>query len=135
MRRDQGKDRLPSLLLASGIRPTRQRLALAALLFDGSKKHMTAEQVHALTHRSRARVSLATVYNSLHQFTAAGLLREVPVGHNRSVFDTNTEAHCHTFDEVTDHLRDIPSSAIRLSGLLTSALFMAILSQCSFGTK
>jgi len=115
MRRHHGKNRLPSLLLTSGIRPTRQRLALAALLFDGVKKHMTAEQVHALARRNRAHISLATVYNNLHQFTAAGLLREVPVGHNRSVFDTNTEAHCHTFDEVTGLLHDIPSDAVHLS--------------------
>lgn len=108
---------LPPLLQAAGIRPTRQRLALAAVLFDGMPKHMTAEQVHAAIRKTKARVSLATIYNALHQFTAVGLLREVLVDSNRVYFDTNVDRHHHFFDEKTGRLEDIPASAVRIARL------------------
>src|SRR5271168_2952728 len=82
-----------ALLQDVGLRPTRQRMALAALLFDGCPKHVTAEQIHASLRRGRTRVSLATVYNALHQFTDAGLLREVMTDPGRVYFDTHTETH------------------------------------------
>src|SRR3984885_6294898 len=91
-------DHLPSLLQAAGLRPTRQRMALAAALFDGCPKHVTAEQVHAAVRRSRSKVSLATVYNALHSFTEAGLLRQVVIDSNRIYFDTNIDRHHHFFD-------------------------------------
>src|ERR1700733_13722914 len=91
-------ERSRTLLQDAGLRPTRQRMALAALLFDGCDKHMTAEQVHAALRRNRTRVSLATVYNALHQFTEAGLLREVTIDSNSIYFDTNTGSHHHFFD-------------------------------------
>ena len=90
-------DHLPPLLQAAGLRPTRQRMALAAVLFDGCHKHMTAEQVYAAA-RKKAPLSLATVYNALHQFTAVGLLREVLVDSNQVYFDTNISSHHHFFD-------------------------------------
>ena len=73
-------------LKAVGLRPTRQRLALAKLLFDGDDRHVTAEVLHAEAQGAKVRVSLATVYNTLHQFTSAGLLREVVVDPGRSYF-------------------------------------------------
>jgi len=100
-----------------GLRPTRQRLALAKLLFDTDDRHVTAEMLHGEALRSRVRVSLATVYNTLHQFTDAGLLREIVVDAERSYFDTNVSNHHHLFDEGTRHLHDIPEADIRLDSL------------------
>src|SRR5207248_10906086 len=82
-------------LRRAGLRPTRQRVALARLLFDGGDRHVTAEQLHAEALAAAIRVSLATVYNTLHQFTAASLMREVVVEPGRSYFDTNTDDHHH----------------------------------------
>jgi Fur family transcriptional regulator, iron response regulator len=104
-------------LRASGLRPTRQRVALARLLFDGRDRHVTAEQLHGEASSAAIRVSLATVYNTLHQFTAAGLLREVVVEPGRSYFDTNVEDHHHFFCETTGMLQDIPGAAVMVSQL------------------
>lgn len=95
-------------LTHAGLRPTRQRLALARLLFDGPDRHVTAEQLHGEVGEANLRVSLATVYNTLHQFTDAGLLREVVVEAGRSYFDTNTSEHYHFFYEDSGRLTDIP---------------------------
>lgn len=100
-----------------GLRPTRQRLALAKLLFDGADRHITAEMLHGEALRARVRVSLATVYNTLHQFTDAGLLREIVVDAERSYFDTNNTNHHHLFDEGARHLHDIPETEVRLDSL------------------
>jgi Fur family iron response transcriptional regulator len=94
-------------LQAAGLRPTRQRLALARLLFDERNRHVTAEQLHAEAVSQRISVSLATVYNTLHQFTAAGLLREVVVDPGRSYFDTNISDHHHFYNEKSGILQDI----------------------------
>jgi len=104
-------------LRASGLRPTRQRLALAKLLFDGGDRHMTAEMLHAEALGSNIRVSLATVYNTLHQFTSAGLLREIVVDASRSYFDTNTSAHHHFFFESSGKLEDIPGDDLVVTQL------------------
>ena len=77
-------------LRQAGLRPTRQRIVLARRLFDGPHRHVTAAGLHAEGLREEAGVSLATVYNTLHQFTKAGLLRELVVDAGRSFFDTNT---------------------------------------------
>jgi Fur family iron response transcriptional regulator len=100
-----------------GLRPTRQRLALAKLLFDTHDRHVTAEMLHGEALRARVRVSLATVYNTLHQFTDAGLLREIVVDAERSYFDTNVTNHHHLFDEDSRHLHDIPETDVRLESL------------------
>ena len=100
-----------------GLRPTRQRLALAKLLFAGHDRHVTAEQLHDDAMAAGISVSLATVYNSLNQFTQAGLLREVIVEPGRSYFDTNVSDHHHFYFENSGELRDIPSDALRLSAL------------------
>ena len=100
-----------------GLRPTRQRLALARLLFDGGDRHVTAEQLHGEAVAAAIPVSLATVYNTLHQFTDAGLLREVVVEPGRSYFDTNADDHHHFYYEMTGVLQDIPGDGVIVSGL------------------
>jgi len=104
-------------LKAAGLRPTRQRLALAKLLFDKENRHVTAEMLHSEASASKVRVSLATVYNTLHQFTSAGLLREVVVEAGRSYFDTNVDEHHHFYFEDTCGLEDIPGDRIRVADL------------------
>ena len=99
------------------LRPTRQRLALGKLLFDGGDRHVTAEHLHDEATSLGIRVSLATVYNTLNQFTATGLLREVAVAPGRSYFDTNTTDHHHFFYEDDGALEDIPGDAITLAKL------------------
>lgn len=100
-----------------GLRPTRQRLALARLLFDSGDRHVTAEMLHTEVLATGMRVSLATVYNTLHQFTEVGLLREIVVEAGRSYFDTNTTAHHHFFHEVNGSLTDIPGDQIALGAV------------------
>jgi Fur family transcriptional regulator, iron response regulator len=103
-------------LRAAGLRPTRQRVALARLLLEKGDRHVTAEQLHGEASSAAIRVSLATVYNTLHQFTEAGLLREVVVEPGRSYFDTNTSDHHHFFCEATAKLQDIPGQDVMVSG-------------------
>jgi Fur family iron response transcriptional regulator len=100
-----------------GLRPTRQRLALAKLLFEQGDRHVTAEQLHEEAIGAKVRVSLATVYNSLHQFTQMGLLREVVVEPGRSYFDTNTSDHHHFFFEEEGRLMDIAGDRVEVSRL------------------
>jgi len=104
-------------LKAVGLRPTRQRLALARLLFEGGDRHVSAESLHEEAAARHIPVSLATVYNTLHQFTSAGLLREVVVEPGRSYFDTNRHEHHHFFNETTGKLMDIPGDQVALSRL------------------
>lgn len=106
-----------ALLRAAGLRPTRQRMALAELLFAKGERHITAEALHEEALGNRVSVSLATVYNTLHQFTQAGLLREVAVEGARAHFDTNTSNHYHFFCEETGQLMDIPDGEIEVHGL------------------
>jgi Fur family iron response transcriptional regulator len=105
------------LLRAAKLRPTRQRLALARMLFDKGDRHVTAEQLHGEAQAASVRVSLATVYNTLHQFIAAGLLREVVVDPGRSYFDTNVSDHHHFFHEETGRLQDIPGERLGVAEL------------------
>jgi Fur family iron response transcriptional regulator len=105
------------LLRAAGLRPTRQRLALARLLFDRGDRHVSAEQLHSEGIQAALPVSLATVYNTLHQFITAGLLREVVVSSGRSYFDTNVTDHHHFFFEDSGQLVDIPSDQIGVTEL------------------
>jgi Fur family iron response transcriptional regulator len=93
-----------------GLRPTRQRNELADLLFRDGHRHLTAETLHADAVAKGIRVSLATVYNTLHQFTHSGLLRQVMVDSTRSYFDTNTTEHQHFYFEEDGLLADIPGS-------------------------
>src|SRR5215472_18160267 len=104
-------------LRSVGLRPTRQRLALARLLLENGDRHVTAEQLHGEAVGANVRVSLATVYNTLHQFTEVGLLREVVVEPGRSYFDTNTDDHHHFFCESNGMLQDIPGAAVMVGSL------------------
>lgn len=101
----------------AGLRPTRQRLALADCLFSKGERHITAEQLHTEALANKVSVSLATVYNTLHQFTRAGLMRELVVGSSRSYFDTNTSHHHHMYDEDTGALEDVPGDSVTLTTL------------------
>ena len=100
-----------------GLRPTRQRLALARLLFEDGDCHVTAEALHGRAIAAGVRVSLATVYNTLHQFTEAGLLREVAVQSGSTYFDTNTGNHHHFYFEDSGELQDIPGEVVRFGNL------------------
>ena len=109
--------RIIELLRSAGLRPTRQRLALTKLLFDGEDRHVTAEMLHGEASAAGVSVSLATVYNSLHQFKKAGLLREIVIEVGRSYFDTNISFHHHIFNEDNRKLTDIEANQIHLTGL------------------
>ncbi len=106
-------------LKKAGLRPTRQRLALAKLLLENEHRHVTAEDLFHEAREQGTHVSLATIYNTLHQFTSAGLLREVVVDMGQSYFDTNTSHHHHFFDEATGQLSDIPEDHVEISRLPT----------------
>jgi Fur family transcriptional regulator, iron response regulator len=108
---------IAKLLRGAGLRPTRQRVALASLLFAGCDRHVTAETLHEEAIGRKVPVSLATVYNTLHQFTEVGLLREVAVEGARTYFDTNTSNHYHFFCEHSGQLMDIETGSIRIEGL------------------
>jgi len=99
----------------AALRPTRQRTALASLMFATGDRHVTAEQVYAEALAAGVQVSLATVYNTLHQFTEAGLLREVVMGPGKSYFDTNTTDHHHFYFEQSGELCDIPGQSVALA--------------------
>lgn len=100
-----------------GLRPTRQRLALAKLLFESGNRHVTAEILHAEAQVANIQVSIATVYNTLHQFTSVGLLREIFVDSQRLYFDTYIADHHHFFHEESGRLEDIPGDQIVVSSM------------------
>jgi Fur family iron response transcriptional regulator len=106
-----------AVLRMAGLRPTRQRIALAELLFAGDHRHVSAEELHAESVVARANVSLATIYNTLHQFQEAGLLREVAIDASRSYFDTDTSDHHHFYLEDEQRVIDIPATEIVINGL------------------
>ncbi len=111
-----GKD-VSEILRRAGLRPTRQRVALGELLFSGCDRHVTAEILHAEAVGAGEQVSLATVYNTLHQFKDAGLLRELAIEGSKAYFDTNTSNHNHFYMEKAGDLVDIPGDQIRVDGL------------------
>jgi Fur family transcriptional regulator, iron response regulator len=115
-------DRLRSV----GLRPTRQRVGLGKLLFAMGNRHMTADQLHIEAEQGNLSVSLATVYNTLHQFCTAGLLREVVAEPGRSYFDTNTEQHHHFFNVVTGELSDISETVVNVPNLPAPPLGMEV---------
>lgn len=111
-----GQD-IVSQLRHAGLRPTRQRVALAALLFGGGDRHVTAEMLHDEAMGTKIAVSLATIYNTLNQFKDAGLLREVAIDGSKTYFDTNISNHQHFYREDTGELWDIPGDAVHVSGI------------------
>jgi len=106
-------------LKAAGLRPTRQRVALARLLFADGHRHISAEELFQEARNAHIQVSLATIYNTLHQFTAAGLLREVPVDSGQSYFDTNVSHHHHFFVPETGAVMDIEGEEFGLNEVPT----------------
>ena len=111
--------RLPvrSRLRDAGLRPTRQRVALAEILYSRGHRHVSAEDLHAEAVMADVPVSLATVYNTLNQFTEAGLLREVAVEGTRTYFDTNTDDHHHFYVEGENRVFDIPGSHVAIGAI------------------
>ncbi len=110
-------ERALHMVRSAGLRPTRQRLALAKLLFEDGDRHVTAEQLHEEATGAGVAVSLATVYNTLHQFTEVGLLRQVVVDPVRSYFNTNTNEHHHYYVEADGSLEDIAPQRVDLGTL------------------
>ena len=101
----------------AGLRPTRQRVALADLLFAKGDRHLSAEELHEEAVTAGVPVSLATVYNTLHQFTEAGLIRVLAVESSKTYFDTNVSDHHHFFVEGENRVLDIPVSNIAIDNL------------------
>jgi Fur family transcriptional regulator, iron response regulator len=101
-----------AMLRQVGLRPTRQRMALGWLLFGKGDRHLTAEALYEEASRAKVPVSLATIYNTLHQFTEVGLLRQVAVDGSKAFFDTNPTAHHHFFIEGEDALLDIQDAEV-----------------------
>ena len=111
------KSDVRTLLRGAGLRPTRQRVALGELLFAEGDQHVTAEMLHEQAIRRSIPVSLATVYNTLHQFTEVGLLNEVIVDGSKTHFDTNISNHHHFFIEGDNTILDIPGAGVALDSL------------------
>jgi Fur family transcriptional regulator, iron response regulator len=105
------------MLREAGLRPTRQRVLLGELLFGQGHRHATAEMLHHEAVAAGESVSLATVYNTLHQFKRAGLLRELAIDGSKAYFDTNTSNHNHFFYEREGRLVDIPDDRIHIDGV------------------
>lgn len=108
-----------SMLRQVGLRPTRQRMALGWILFGKGDRHLTAELLYEEASSAKVPVSLATIYNTLHQFTEAGLLRQVAVDGAKAYFDTNAMSHHHFFVEGEDKLFDIPDADMLLGKVPT----------------
>jgi Fur family iron response transcriptional regulator len=112
------QDKAADWLTQAGLRPTRQRLSLAALLVgDGEDRHVTAERLYGAALSSGEKVSLATVYNTLRAFCDAGLMNEITVDASRSYFDTRTDDHPHYFWEDTQVLTDAPAEQLDIARL------------------
>ena len=120
------RDELAARLKHHGLRTTLPRLMLADLLFAHGNRHVTAEKLHTEARAAGLKVSQATIYNTLNQFSEAGLLREVQVDQARSYFDTNLDAHHHFYVEEEGLLIDIPQQAIALERLPESPQGFAI---------
>lgn len=115
---EEAQERALRWLGTAGLRPTRQRLALAGLLIgDGRDRHVTAESLFAAARARDSAVALATVYNTLHAFRDAGLLREVIVEGTKSWFDTRTDDHPHFYWEDTGTVTDAPKEGLRIASM------------------
>lgn len=105
------------MLRAAGLRPTRQRMMLGWILFAKGHRHVTADMIFEEAHAAGVPVSLATVYNTLHQFSDAGLIRPVSVNGAKAYFDTNPSEHHHFFIPGEDVLVDIPPTDVSVAHL------------------
>jgi Fur family transcriptional regulator, iron response regulator len=116
--KDLFRDDCTDLLRWAGLRPTRQRLMLGEFLFSKGGRHVTAEMLHAEAVAADMQISMATVYNTLNQFTDAGLLRQIGVDGSKSFFDTNPTTHHHFFVGQEDRLFDVPEPGVAIDQLL-----------------
>jgi len=114
---EHNNGRLLAYLREAGLRPTQQRLALVELLFGKGNRHVTAESLFTEALGAGFKISLATVYNTLHTFTSKGLLREISIDSGRSYFDTNIEEHHHFYLEKSRVLKDIEQDEIGFTRL------------------
>ncbi|MEO0327678.1 MAG: iron response transcriptional regulator IrrA [Pseudomonadota bacterium] len=106
-----------SMLRQAKLRPTRQRIALAELLFSKGDRHLAAEDLFEEARHSGVEVSLATIYNTLHQFTENGLLRAISIDSNKTYFDTNTSNHHHFYLEGENEVVDMPQGYVSVDNL------------------
>lgn len=117
MHTDDPNMHIAKMLTRKGIRPTKIRKHIAELLFDGHNKHVTADDVIDMARAAEIKVSIASIYNTLNQFAAAGLLRRVTVDPGKTFFDTNLTDHHHFFYEGENRLEDITASTLKVSAL------------------
>jgi Fur family iron response transcriptional regulator len=113
----EGLAALADKMRDAGLRPTRQRLLIAELLLDGRHRHVTADSLQSEISKAGIIVAEGTVYNTLNQFTDAGLLRRVNLNKDYNVFDTNIHHHHHFYDQAADQLYDIPSDQMKVADL------------------
>ena len=109
--------KIEDMLRRAKLRPTRQRIALAELLFSKGDRHISAENLFEEARDAGVEVSLATIYNTLHQFTDNGLLRAISIDSSKTYFDTNTGNHHHFFMEDTEEVIDMPDGYITIGNL------------------
>ena len=109
--------RLVQRLRDAGLRPTKQRLAIAGLLLDGRHRHVSADSLAREIRDAGMQMAGGTVYNTLNQFTEAGLLRRITLHNEHSIFDTNVDHHHHFYDADNDKLTDIASDDVILAQL------------------
>jgi Fur family transcriptional regulator, iron response regulator len=114
LRSDDMANQMRERLRELGLRPTRTRVALSNILFAKGDRHISAEMLFEEASKAKVPVSLATVYNTLHQFTEVGLLRQIAVDSSKSYFDTNNTEHHHYYLEDRHELMDIPPTDVAL---------------------
>ena len=103
-----------NILEKNGIRATKQRRVLAKLIFDKGKRHLSAENLFDEVKKEERKISMATVYNTLKQFTNLGLIREIVVDQNKSLYCNNNQSHYHLYIEDEGKVIDIPTKNIDL---------------------
>ena len=108
-------NRAINTLKSNNIRPTKQRMILAKILFEKGRRHVSAEELYDEVRKDDRKISLATVYNSLKQFSSLGLIREIVVDQNKSLYCTNNESHYHLYIEDEGKIVDIPTKNIDLN--------------------
>ena len=106
-----------SILESKGIRPTSQRKILAKLIFESGNRHINAEELHKETKDRNHKISLATIYNTLKQFSSYGLIKEIVVDQSKSMYCNNHQPHYHLYIEDEEKIIDIPRNNINLSNI------------------
>ena len=109
-----------TFLKRNHLKPTLQRFTLVKLLFDGKNKHFTAEDLYEKVKLKKNKISLATIYNTLHSFVEKKLLKQVSIKDGKTIFCTNMSSHHHFFNSVTGQLTDIPKNKIKLKTVPTA---------------